>query len=63
MKRPYDLTSMTALTCFEAAARHVSFKADAQELNVTPAAVAIRSSCWRPSWAWRCSSGCIAAWA
>ena len=39
MKRPYDLTSMTALTCFEAAARHVSFKAAAQELNVTPAAV------------------------
>ena len=39
MKRPYDLTSMTALTCFEAAARHVSFKAAAQELNVTPAAI------------------------
>lgn len=39
MRRPYDLSSMTALTCFEAAARHVSFKLAANELNVTPAAV------------------------
>lgn len=39
MKRPYDLASITALICFEAAARHLSFKAAAQELNVTPAAV------------------------
>jgi len=39
MKRPYDLSSMTALICFEAAARHASFKNAAQELNVTPAAV------------------------
>lgn len=30
---------MTALTCFEAAARHASFKVAAQELNVTPAAI------------------------
>ena len=30
---------MTALICFEAAARNASFKKAAQELNVTPAAV------------------------
>lgn len=39
MPRPYDLSSVTALVCFEAAARHASFKNAAQELNVTPAAV------------------------
>ena len=33
--RPYDLPPMTALVSFEAAARHVSFKAAAGELNVT----------------------------
>lgn len=38
-KRPYDLPPMNALVAFEAAARHVSFKAAAQELNVTPAAI------------------------
>ena len=36
---PYDLPSLSALTAFEAAARHVSFKRAAVELNVTPAAV------------------------
>lgn len=36
---PYDLPSLTALASFEAAARNESFKAAAQELNVTPAAV------------------------
>lgn len=39
MPRPYDLSSMTALICFEAAARNASFKRAAQEMNVTPAAV------------------------
>jgi DNA-binding transcriptional LysR family regulator len=39
MARPYDLPSMTALVCFEAAARNLSFKTAAGELNVTPAAV------------------------
>lgn len=39
MPRPYDLPSMTALVCFEAAARHLSFKSAAEELIVTPAAV------------------------
>lgn len=39
MARPYDLPSMTALICFEAAARNLGFKAAASELNVTPAAV------------------------
>lgn len=38
-KRPYDLPPLNALASFEAAARHVSFKAAARELNVTPAAV------------------------
>lgn len=38
-KRPYDLPPMSALVAFEAAARHVGFKAAAQELNVTPAAI------------------------
>lgn len=38
-KRPYDLPAMSALVAFEAAARHVSFKEAARELNVTPAAV------------------------
>lgn len=39
MPRPYDLSSITALICFEAAARNLSFKNAAQEMNVTPAAV------------------------
>jgi DNA-binding transcriptional LysR family regulator len=39
MPRPYDFSSMTALICFEAAARNASFKKAAQEMNVTPAAV------------------------
>lgn len=39
MRRPYDLPSMTAVLCFEAAARNASFKKAAQEMNVTPAAV------------------------
>lgn len=38
-KRPYDLPAMSALVAFEAAARHVGFKAAARELNVTPAAI------------------------
>lgn len=39
MPRPYDFSSLTALVCFEASARHASFKKAAAELNVTPAAV------------------------
>lgn len=39
MPSPYDFSSMTALICFEAAARNVSFKKAAQEMNVTPAAI------------------------
>jgi LysR family transcriptional regulator, glycine cleavage system transcriptional activator len=39
MPSPYDLSSITALTCFEAAARNVSFKKAAEEMSVTPAAV------------------------
>lgn len=39
MSGPYALPSMTALLCFEAAARHRSFKIAAGELSVTPAAV------------------------
>ncbi|PFG63762.1 DNA-binding transcriptional LysR family regulator [Thioclava sp. ES.031] len=39
MQRPYDLPSLTSLNCFEAAARKLSFKAAASELNVTPTAV------------------------
>ncbi|APG90058.1 LysR substrate-binding domain-containing protein [Sinorhizobium americanum] len=39
MPSPYDFSSMTALICFEAAARNASFKKAAQEMNVTPAAV------------------------
>lgn len=38
-KRPYDLPQLSALVAFEAAARHVSFKSAARELNVTPAAI------------------------
>ncbi|MCV6545827.1 MAG: LysR substrate-binding domain-containing protein [Cohaesibacter sp.] len=37
--RPYHMLPMNALISFEAAARHVSFKTAARELNVTPAAV------------------------
>lgn len=37
--RPYDLPSLTALNCFEASARKLSFKSAAAELNVTPTAV------------------------
>jgi DNA-binding transcriptional LysR family regulator len=39
MARIYDLPSLTALHCFEAAARKLSFKEAATELNVTPTAV------------------------
>ncbi|UFS64671.1 LysR substrate-binding domain-containing protein [Paracoccus denitrificans] len=39
MRRPYDLASITALMCFEAAARKMSFKEAAKETNVTPAAI------------------------
>ncbi|EBA06938.1 LysR family transcriptional regulator [Sagittula stellata] len=39
MTRHYDLPSLTSLVCFEAAARNLSFKKTAAELNVTPAAV------------------------
>jgi len=38
-KRPYNIPPMTSLVSFEAAARNVSFKAAAAELNVTPAAI------------------------
>ncbi|GAB4303579.1 MAG: LysR substrate-binding domain-containing protein [Roseovarius sp.] len=38
-ERPYGLPPMSALVAFEAAARHVGFKAAAHELNVTPAAI------------------------
>lgn len=38
-QRPYGLPAMSALVAFEAAARHVGFKAAACELNVTPAAI------------------------
>ncbi|MQX29741.1 LysR family transcriptional regulator, partial [Sinorhizobium meliloti] len=39
MPRPYEFSSMTALVCFDAAARNASFKKAAQEMNVTPAAI------------------------
>ena len=39
MSHPYDFSSMTALICFEAAARNTSFKNAAREMNVTPAAI------------------------
>ncbi|WP_316013039.1 LysR family transcriptional regulator [Roseobacter sp. HKCCA0434] len=39
MARPYDLPRITALLCFETAARHLEFKSAARELNVTPAAI------------------------
>lgn len=42
MNKPYDLPSLTDLSCFEVAARHRSFKRAATELNVTPAAVSHR---------------------
>ncbi|MDA7965591.1 LysR family transcriptional regulator [Ruegeria sp.] len=37
--RPYDLPPVSSLISFEAAARNVSFKRAASELNVTPAAI------------------------
>lgn len=39
VRRYYDLPSLTSLAVFEAAARHLSFKLAASELNVTPGAV------------------------
>lgn len=36
---PYELPPLSSLISFEAAARHVSFKQAASELNVTPAAI------------------------
>ncbi len=38
-RRHYNLPPLTTLACFEAAARHLSFKDAASELNVTPGAV------------------------
>ncbi|KAA8608197.1 LysR family transcriptional regulator [Salipiger aestuarii] len=42
MRKPYDLAPLGDLACFESAARNLSFKQAAQELNVTPAAVSHR---------------------
>lgn len=39
VKRHYNLPPLTALSSFEAAARNLSFKSAAQELNVTPGAI------------------------
>lgn len=39
IRRYYNLPSLTTLAVFEAAARHLSFKNAARELNVTPGAV------------------------
>ncbi len=39
VRRYYNLPSLTQLAVFEAAARHMSFKLAAAELNVTPSAV------------------------
>ena len=39
VRRYYNLPSLTALAAFEASARHMSMKAAASELNVTPGAV------------------------
>ena len=39
MPRPYDVPALSALVCFEASARKLSFKDAAAELNVTPAAI------------------------
>lgn len=39
VRRYYNLPSLTALAAFEASARHMSLKAAAAELNVTPGAV------------------------
>ncbi len=39
VRRFYNLPSLTSLSVFEAAARHLSFKQAAAELNVTPGAV------------------------
>ena len=39
VRRYYNLPSLTALAAFEASARHMSMKAAAAELNVTPGAV------------------------
>jgi len=39
MRRTYDLPSLTALACFEAAARNASFKEAAREMYVTQPAV------------------------
>ena len=38
-RRHYNLPPLTALAAFEAAARHLSFKSAAEELNVTPGAI------------------------
>lgn len=42
MPKSYDFPSLGDMACFEAAARHLSFKKAAAELNVTPAAVSHR---------------------
>lgn len=39
MRSPHDFSSMTALICFEAAARNGSFKVAADEMNVTASAI------------------------
>lgn len=42
MPKPYNLPPLNDLACFEAAARHRSFKLASNELNVSPAAVSHR---------------------
>lgn len=44
-KRPFDIPSLTGLAAFEAAARHLSFKMAAHELNVTAPAVSRQIKC------------------
>ncbi|MFC7610919.1 LysR family transcriptional regulator [Teichococcus aestuarii] len=55
------LPSLSALRCFEAAARHGSLSRAAAELHVTPGAVSRRYGRWRRSCAWRCSCAAPAA--
>ncbi len=57
----YALPPLQWLRAFEAAARLSSFSAAAEELNLTPAAVSIRSARWSDICAGNCSSGCRAA--
>ncbi len=60
-RKPGRLPPLNALRAFEVSARHLNFRAAADEIGVTQARSRNRSAIWRTRSAWRCSNACRAA--